>query len=108
MTGSRQDERKFNKKLTATKLPVHLSRALTKDFDLQTPTIDLVELSNRGASSIPTRKNIVIKNSSYLLIRNYTFSVDLFRKFDNITLSFPYFQNQKMYKINVLNTHLIL
>ena len=43
------------KKLTATKLPVQRLRALTKDLDLHTPTMDFVELSNSGASSIPEK-----------------------------------------------------
>ena len=87
---------------------MHLSRALTKDFDLQTPTIDLVELSKRGASSIPARKNMVVKNSSYLLIRNYTFLVNLFRKFDDTTHSFPNFKKPENIQNKCSNTHLIL
>ena len=49
------------KKLTATKLPVQRLRALTKDLDLHTPTMDFVELSNSGASSIPEKSWVGVR-----------------------------------------------
>lgn len=53
-------------KLTATKLPVHFVRALTKDLVVRTPTILFAVLSKSGASSMPKSLNISAVSLTYV------------------------------------------